>query len=280
MVLINPYVIKRYNLIMKKQFILFLTISSIIYASELDLGIGIGNIYYPDYLGSNHSNNLVVPFPFIDYHSEKLDIDTDGIKQQLFSIEGLSVRLSMSGSLPMSSSGTREGMDDLDPAGEIGPALVYSLYNDEAFSFKLDLPIRAVVSSDFKGIDYRGYLYEFKAKIEYKNKQGYLFQLHTGGVWADKRYNNYIYGVGQENITATREYYKAEAGYSGYKTSFGISKKFDKVWAGVYIRHYDLTDAIFGDSPLKERNSAIYGGAFVAYLFNKSFSNKIKEWIE
>jgi len=158
---------------MKKQLVLLLTLFALPYASELDLGIGIGDMYYPDYLGSNHSNNLVVPFPFIDYHSGKLDIDTDGIKQQLFSIDGLSVRLSMSGSLPMSSSGAREGMDDLDPAGEIGPALVYSLYDDGAFSFKLDLPIRAVVSSDFKGIDYRGYLYEFKAKIEYKNKQEY-----------------------------------------------------------------------------------------------------------
>ena len=265
---------------MKKQLVLFLTLSALGYTSELDLGIGVGDIYYPDYLGSNHTNNLIVPFPFIDYHSEKLDIDTDGIKQQLFSIDGLSMRLSLSGSLPVNSSGAREGMDDLDPAGEIGPALVYRLYDDGAFSFKLDLPIRAVVSTDFEGVDYRGYLYEFKAKIEYKSEQGYLFQLHTGGVWTDKRYNNYIYGVEQEHVTPTREYYKAQAGYSGYKTSFGISKKFERVWAGAYIRHYDLTDTIFGDSPLKERNSAIYGGVFVAYLFDKSFSKRVKEWIE
>ena len=265
---------------MKKQLRLFLTLSTLTYASELDLGLGMGNLYYPDYLGSNHTNNLVIPFPFIKYHSEKLNIDNDGIRQQLFSIDKLSVRLSMSGSLPVESSGAREGMDDLDPAGEIGSALVYTLYNDSAFNLTLNLPIRAVVSTDFEGIDYRGYLYEFKAEMEYESEDGYLFQLHTGGVWADERYNNYLYGVDQESVTSSRESYRAEAGYGGYKSSFGISKKFKKVWTGLFVRHYDLTNSSFSESPLKERNSAIYGGLFISYLFDKSFSDKVKEWVE
>ena len=236
---------------------------------------------YPDYLGSNHSNNMIVPFPFIDYHSKKLDIDQDGVKQQLFAIDGLSLRLSMNGSLPVTSSGAREGMSNLDPAGEIGPALVYKLYDNSGLTIKLDFPIRAVISTDFKtNIEYRGYKYDPKIALDYKFLDGYLFQFQTGGVWADSQFNDYIYGVDSNSVTKNREEYRAKAGYSGYKTSMGLSKKFKKVWIGGFIRYYDLTGSVSKDSPLKEQNDAIYSGLFIAYLFDKSFSKKVKNWIE
>ncbi|NEW60916.1 MipA/OmpV family protein [Sulfurovum sp. bin170] len=265
---------------MKKQLLILLSLTIFNTASELDLGLGVGTLYYPDYLGSDSSSTLVFPYPYIDYRSKNLKIDKDGLKQQIFSIDSLSVRVSMSGSLPVKASKAREGMDELDLAGEIGPALVYSLYEDSGFSVKLDLPIRAVVSTDLEGIDYRGYIYELKAMIEYESEDGYLYQFHTGGVWGDSRYHNYIYGVEERFVTDDRDHYKAEAGYSGYKTSFGISKKFEKVWAGAFVRHYTLRGTIFEDSPLMRKDSAIYSGVFVAYLFDKEFSNKVKQWIE
>ncbi len=235
---------------------------------------------YPDYLGSNHSNSMIIPFPFIDYHSKKLDIDQDGIKQQLFSIDGLSLRLSINGSLPVTSSGSREGMRNLDPSGEIGPALVYSLYKREKLTIKLDFPIRAIISSDFKtNIEYRGYKSDPKIALDYKSN-GYLFQFQTGGVWTNSRFNNYIYGVDSSSVTKDREEYKAEAGYIAYKTSIGLSKKLKKVWIGGFIRYYNLNGAISKNSPLKEQNSALYSGLFIAYLFDKSISNRVKEWIE
>lgn len=264
----------------KKQFLILLYLTSIASTSELDLGLGGGALYYPNYLGAEDSSVLALPYPYIDYRSKKLKIDKDGLQQELFSIKGLTARISMSGSLPSKASKARDGMDKLDLAGEIGPALVYSLYEEGEFSIKLDLPIRAVVSTDFEGIDYRGYLYELKAKIEYKNEDDYLYQFHTGGVWGDSRYNNYIYGVEKKFVTPNRGFYNAEAGYSGYKTSFAISKKFKKVWAGAFIRHYDLNGVSFSDSPLLAKKSAIYSGIFVAYIFDKELSNKFKNWLE
>jgi outer membrane protein len=265
---------------MKKRLTLPLIFSLFAYSSELDLGIGIGDIRYPDYLGSDHSNSMVIPFPFIDYHSQKLDIDQDGVKQQLFQIDGLSLRLSLNGSLPAKSSGARVGMSDLDTAGEIGPALVYDMYNREGLSLKLDIPIRAVVSTNWSSIDYRGYKCNPRFVIDYRFLDGYLFQLKTGGVWADGRYHNYIYGVESRDVIDQRAEYKAKAGYSGYKTSMGISKKFKKIWVGSYIRYFNLNGAVSQDSPLKRQNYALYGGLFVAYLFDKDLSEKVKDWIE
>ena len=249
-------------------------------ASELDLGIGLGAMFYPDYLGSDQSNMLVIPYPYISYVSENLEIDGNGVDAALFDIHNLSLRLSLSGSLPVKSSGAREGMHDLDPSFEVGPALVYTLYDKDGLSFKLDMPIRAVISSDFKGLDYRGYIYDPKLSIEYDFLDGYNFQLHTGGVFADSRYHNYIYGVPLHYVTENRNYYKTDAGYSGYKTSMGIEKKFEHLWLGAFVRHYSLTGSIFSSSPLTEKNSGIYGGIFMAYLFDKSYSDKVKNWLE
>jgi outer membrane scaffolding protein for murein synthesis (MipA/OmpV family) len=266
---------------MRKKLVLSAILAVVLVeASELDLGMGAGVMYYPDYLGSDQDNTLFIPYPYISYTSKNLQIDKDGIQQQLFSIDGLSMRLSMSGSLPVKSSGAREGMNDLDPAGEIGPALVYKLYEEGTFSLKLDFPIRAVISTDWEGIDYRGYIYDPKISINYDFYDGYEFQLHTGGAFADSRYHNYLYGVKDSFVTDDRVAYHAKGGYSGYKTSMGISKRFENIWAGAFLRYYSLTGSSFADSPLKLKNSAIYSGIFVAYLFDKEFSRKVKRWLE
>ena len=265
---------------MKKLLSILTLVCVSLNSSELDLGMGIGTMYYPDYLGSDHSNTLYIPYPYISYVSEKIEIDGNGVEAKLFDINDLSMRLSMSGSVPVKSSGVREGMHELDPSMEIGPALVYSLYEKNGLSLKIDMPIRAVLSSDFKGVDYRGYIYDPKLSIEYDFLDGYNFQLHTGGVFADSRYHNYIYGVNSQSVTKDRAYYKTDAGYSGYKTSMGIEKKFENLWLGAFIRHYTLTGSIFSSSPLAVKNSAVYGGLFVAYLFDKSYTDRVKNWLE
>lgn len=266
---------------MKKQLFLLSLSINLISASELDIGIGVGVMEYPDYLGSENSNTLAIPYPFFWYRSENLNIDGNGLKKRLFSINNLSLRLSMSGSLPVKSSGARDGMADLDPAGEIGPALVYTFYDKDGLDIKFDLPIRAVVSSDFQStIDYRGYLSDPKIAVDYDFGEKYLFQFQTGGVWADSRYHNYLYGVDDSFVTDSRKEYSTKAGYSGYKTSMGISKVYEKAWIGAFVRHYTLSGSVFGDSPLKRKNSAIYAGLFVAYLFDKDISNKVKSWID
>ena len=263
----------------KKSFFTLFSLCSLLSASELELGFGMGSMFYPDYLGSKNDNVLVIPYPYISYKSDTLTIDREGLDKKLFTYGDFHLELSASGSLPANSSGAREGMADLDPALELGPALVYSAYKDENFNIKLDLPLRAVVSTDFKDVNYRGYLYELRAEFEY-DYNGYLFQLHTGGVWGDSKYHNYLYGIGATDVRPNRPRYEAKAGYGGYKTSIGVSKKFDKVWAGTFVRHYNLSHAVYANSPLKEKNSALYGGIFVAYIFDDKVTRSLKNWLE
>jgi len=248
-------------------------------ASQLDLGLGVGTMFYPDYLGSKNNNVFFIPYPYISYQSENLSIDREGLKQKFLSYGDFSLELSAAGSLPVESSGAREGMSALDPALELGPALIYTAYEDKALSLKIDLPLRAVLSTDFKGVDYRGYIYELRGELEYKFNN-YALQLQTGFMRADAKYHNYFYGVGSNDVTNTRSSYQAKAGYTGYKTSLGLSKRFDKIWAGAFVRHYNLNGSSIENSPLKERNSALYGGVFVAYIFDDKVTRSIKNWLE
>lgn len=258
-------------------FLLFLTNAN---ASELDLGIGLSGLSYPDYVGSNNQNNLLIPYPYISYRSEKLKIDNEGVQHKLYSTNGFILKLSLSGTLPIKSSGVREGMDDLNAAGEIGPSLLYNVYRHNAFYIKAELPIRAVLSTDLKSIDYHGHIYEFKTTFGLKNKKGDLFEIETGPVWANSKYHNYLYGVESKFTTKSRPKYESKGGYSGYKTSIGFSKSFDSFEVGAFARHYTINGSSFSKSPLIEKNSALYGGFFIAYIFDKTFSNKVKEWVE
>ena len=262
-----------------KKILLFLSCYLTVNAAQLDLGLGGGVMFYPDYLGSKNNNTLAIPYPYISYKSDKINIDRKGLNRKFFNYGDFSLEVSAAGSLPVKSSGAREGMSDLDPAIEIGPALIYTVYQDEALSLKLDLPLRAVLSTDFKGIDYRGYIYELRAEVEYKFND-YQLQLHTGFMFSDNKYHNYLYGVKNNEVTNSRNIYNTKAGYTAYKTSLGLSKRFDKVWAGAFLRHYSLNESSISDSPLVARNSALYSGIFIAYIFDDSLTRSIKNWLE
>ena len=262
-----------------KKLLLFLFSILSVNAAELDLGLGGGTMFYPDYLGSKNNNVLFIPYPYISYKSDKLTLDREGLKQKFLKFGDFSLELSAAGSLPIDSSGAREGMHDLDPALELGPALIYTAYQDETLRLKIDLPLRAVLSTDFKGVDYRGYIYELRGELDYKFND-YTLQFHTGFMWSDSKYHNYLYGVGANDVTNGRALYETNGGYTAYKTSLGLSKRFDNIWAGAFVRHYSLTESSIRNSPLTERNSALYGGVFMAYIFDDVLTRSIKNWLE
>jgi len=264
----------------KKAFLLSSLLFSSIHASELDLGLGIAGFSYPDYLGSDQQNSLIFPYPYVTYKNDTLEIDNKGVQKDLFTFKELTLHVSLSGSLPVKSSGIREGMPKLDPSGEIGPAISYNIYNKEKSIVELEFPLRAVLSTNFRNIEYQGYLYEAKIKASYETNSGYLLKFGTGAIWGDKHYLNHIYGVTDKMVTDKRPSYKAEAGYTGSKTYVGVSKILNNILIRGFLSYYSLSNSVIKSSPLKVKNSAIYGGINLVYVFDKSISKPIKEWIE
>lgn len=256
--------------------ITLLLTSTFLYAKDpkIELGVGVFTLSYPDYLGSKSTQLLTAPFPHIRYRGEFLTIDEDGINGKLFGVNGLRLDLSVSGSLPANSedSKAREGMPDLDFTGEIGPNLVYNMYEHGVALLEFEFPVRAVLSTDLSSIRYRGIVStpQLKYSLNYSKIE---WTLRSGAMFGNKRYHNYFYGVTEEYVTPTRAQYNANSGYSGWRNRIGMTYQKGSLWGGAFFSHFSLNNAVFEDSPLVETKSAVYMGLSMAYIF---FTPKIR----
>ena len=251
---------------------IFLSLSLLLslFAKEpkLELGAGVASLFYPHYIGSKSTNFLTLPFPHIRYRGDYLTIDEDGIKEKIFGVDGLRLDLSMSGSLPASSEkgGVKEGMPDLDLTGEIGLQLIYNFFKKDIFKLELELPLRTVLATDYTSIEYVGLVSnpQLKYSLYYTN---FEWTLRTSLLFNDANYNNYYYGVKKIYETPQRSYYDSKGGFSGFKTRVGMTYQKDNWWVGAFFSYYNISNAVFSDSPLVETDSAFYTGASVAYIF-------------
>jgi len=255
---------------MRLSLLLFFIIHTLLNAedSKLEIGVGIGSMYYPDYIGSKSSSVVTLPFPYVKYTSEYFNIDKDGINRELFNIKDLTLDLSVSGSLPANADDNkaREGMDDLNFTFEVGPKLNYILYTKKSFEISLDVAIRAAFETDLSMVKAQGLrgTTDLRFDIEYQKLD---ITFRTGLRFSDAKYNNYFYGVDKEFETPLRATYDASSGYSGFKNRLGCTYRDGDWWYGALISYYLLDGASYEDSPLVETNHALFGGVSLAYIF-------------
>lgn len=255
---------------MPKTLLLLLTlfVSLLARDTKFELGLGVGSLSYPNYIGSKSRQILTLPVPYVRYRGEYFRIDEDGLSGKLFGINGLRLDLSVSGSLPANSEddGVRKDMPDLDLTGEIGPKLVYNIYESGVSQLEFEFPIRAVLSTNFKSVTYRGIVSnpQLKYSLNYSEIE---WTLRSGIIFSDKDYNSYFYGVEKQYETPSRAMYEATSGFSGFRNRIGMTYKKGVWWAGAFVSHFNISSASFRDSPLVETSSAFYMGASVAYIF-------------
>jgi MipA family protein len=148
---------------------------------------------------------------------------------------------------------TRAGMPDLDTMIELGPAYVYKLYRGENFQLKITLPLRIALSTDFKGIDDRGLV--FNPIISYLLRDffidgTFLFSAISTR-FATQKLHRYFYQVDPQYVTPNRELYSTAGGYLSTSVSLGVGKFFNQdkmIFIGT--RHTLLAAAANYDSPL------------------------------
>ncbi len=253
-----------------QKLLFFIFISLTLFAKEptFEFGIGLGSIIFPDYIGSKSIQTYTLPYPYVQYHTEYLSIDKDGIKGKIFGIDGLELDLSLSGSLPANSknSKVREGMPNLDSTFEFGPRITYFIYHHGVAKLDFELPVRLVFSTDFTSISAQGLL--STPQIKYSLDYGALvFSLRSGIMVADEQYHSYFYELPKEYETPVRAAYKTSGGYSGFRNGAGVTYQKNNYLLGASLTHYDISGAVFRDSPLVETSHATYFGATVAYIF-------------
>ena len=254
-----------------KIFLFFIVFFSVLEAKKptLELGVGMLGLSYPAYVGASKQRFLAVPVPYIQYRGEMFEVDSAGIKKSLFDVDGLSMDVSLSGSLPVDSGSSeqREGMKDLDLVFEVGPKLSYDIWEKEGYALSFRLPIRSVISTNFEDdISHRGFFTSpnFKLAQRYHDRE---ISWSSGVVFASEDYHDYFYGVEGQYATAKREAYNAKGGYGGLRNKLSF---FDQKGAWVYdayVIHYLLDGAAFEDSPLIEQKNGLFMQVSLSYIF-------------
>jgi len=241
-----------------------------------ELGVGVTTLYFPDYPGSDEFSPYVLPFPYFVYRGDFFKADRDGIRGIFFDSDRIEINLSLGASLPVNSdeNRARQGMPDLQPTVEVGPALDIHLWRTKDQRYKLDLrlPIRTAVTVR-GGVDDVGWVFSPRINldiVDVAGLSGWNLGLLAGPLFGSERNHDYFYSVAPQYATADRPAFDAEGGYSGSQFLMAVSKRYSKYWLGAFARWDSLKGAAFADSPLVERDYSFSAGIGVAWILGES----------
>ncbi len=194
-----------------------------------ELGVVVGAGYLPDYPAADEYSARVVPLPYFVYRGQVFRSEESGLVRGRFvNTARIEFDVSLAGALDVKSADNvaRAGMPDLDWMGQIGPRLQITLARAARDAhIDLELPVRAVLSTDFSKIEHIGFLSVPELAYHHDNVFGNRtrLKLGLGFTFADRTFQEVIYGVPDVYATATRPAYDAKAGYMGAKISLGVA---------------------------------------------------------
>ena len=242
-----------------------------------ELGLAGGAGYLPDYpaAGQNHFNGIVLPFPI--YRGEIFRSDSKGLlRGRLVHSRDFELDISLSGSLDADSddNDARRGMPDLDYLAELGPRIQWTLARAPRLAkIDFELPLRAVFSTDFCGVDHRGFLVEPQLAYQHGDifDSGIRLKLGISVIFADEDLQDYFYQVDAPFVTATRRAFDAESGYLGTRMRLlllrPLGKRF-KMFLGADVNSH--SGAANEDSPLFREDLTFGAGLGLIWSFYHS----------
>ena len=241
--------------------------------AKWELGIGVGGLSLPHYRGSDQRADYIAPIPYIRYNGKRLKIDREGGRFYFYNSEEVKVDVSLAFALQVDSEDNRArvGMTDLDNIIEIGPRIQFNLYQseDKKLRFRFAAPLRTAYATDFSKTENIGLVFSPYLQVRYFNS-GWESAVSVGPMWANEKYHDYFYEIAPQYVTGTRAAYNAKAGYSGSRLTLTMSKRFDKLYFGLFARYDDLSGASFIDSPLIKQKDSLMVGAILSWVFKTS----------
>lgn len=242
-----------------------------------ELGLGVAAVGFPDYRGSDESRGYIFPIPYLVYRGDKVKADRQGARAELVDFgNGAHIDLGLNGSIPVSSvsNTARRGMPSLSGAIEVGPALDVPLYksDDDGVRLKVRVPITyGVTLGGSIGTDSWQASPNLNLDIQsVLGMQGYNLTLLGGPIYGTRKRHAYFYDVAPQYATTDRAAYQSSGGYSGSHITAVLSKRFERIWVGTFLRYDNLNGAVFRESPLVKTRSYVAGGVAVAWILGQS----------
>ena len=241
-----------------------------------EYGVGGGAVAFPVYRGSDVARAYPIVVPYVVYHGEVLRSDRSGVSAVFKENRWFRLDFSENASPPVSSSASslRNGMPSLKPTVEFGPALNFWLWrsSDDSVLLSAQFPARYGVSigSSPKVIGHVESAFLNLDVLDPLASAGWSFGARVGPMFQSQRYNDYFYGVAPQYATPNRPQYDPKGGYAGAQALVSLSKRFDKVWVGAYLRYDTLRGAVFDGSPLVATQTYWAGGFGFAWVLGVS----------
>lgn len=233
-----------------------------------ELCVAGGGTYSPDYPAADKNSLRGLALPYVIYRGDRLRLGSDSIAKGIFvdnDYTELNVSLAASFNANSNNNNARRGMPDLDYLFEIGPQLKIRLGEMFGGKTELQLPARAVFSTDFGRVDHRGYLFNPRFYYARRNifNSGIDVTSSIGSSFATKKLQEYYYRVEPRFATATRPAYEADGGYLGSNIALGLSYGITKrvrAYVGGQVGYYG--GAANEDSPLfrQKVNASVHAG--------------------
>jgi outer membrane scaffolding protein for murein synthesis (MipA/OmpV family) len=187
----------------------------------------------PEYPAAGQNQSNVIAAPYVIYRGEVLRIGDGSIARAVAvdkSWYELDVSLAASFGANSDDNEDRAGMPDLDFMFEVGPQLrmrvaEFEFAQNGRSELFFNLQARAAFSTDFSGIDHRGYV--LQPQLAYRQR-GWLSEktalsIRISPSWASEDLQDYFYQVDQAFATSERPLFDAKGGYMGTNLSASVS---------------------------------------------------------
>jgi MipA family protein len=227
----------------------------------------------PDYPAAGQNHFRVLPAPYLIYRGEVLRSGERGVRGRLYGSGDLEFNLSFNAAFAARSrdNRAREGMPDLDYLGEVGPALRYVAWRGAGGRQRvaLELPVRAVFSTDLSYVRFRGVSVAPEVSFEHVG----LFhpaartRVGVGPVFTTGLLSDYFYRVEERYARTGRPAYDASGGYLGTRLTFSYRRPItERISVGGGGRLENFSAAANEGSPLfrREWNATLFAGVSIA----------------
>lgn len=242
-----------------------------------ELGVVVGAAFLPDYPAAAQNHLQPVALPYFALRGDRIRSDERGLlRGSLLKSDRFEFDVSLDGAFPADSSenDARKGMEDLDWMGEAGPRLQITLVK-AARDAKVDLeiPLRAVFSTDFRSLSGRGF--SFEPALAYQNVNFLMprleVKLSASATFATEDLMDYFYEVPPANVTATRPRFNAKGGYLGSTLNLTLTKPVSRRFRLIAIARGDFHHGAENDqSPLFRDKTTFGGGIALIWSFFQS----------
>lgn len=243
-----------------------------------EFGVGGGAVEVANYPTSSERNFIAFAAPYLVYRGDVFRVGGGSARAVMVEESDFEIDLSFGGAFSADSDDNtaREGMPELDFLFEVGPQFTYKVKDysfDGGGNARLNarLQTRAVFSTDFGGINQRGYVIE--PTLSYQQR-GVLFEktglsVSFSAAYASEKLHDYFYQVNADFATDARGEFDAKGGYLGSELSLGLSFPITKNSRGFLGGSAQFHQgAANEDSPLYEDDVTFsFGAGFVWRLY-------------